>query len=170
MYISATSKRAVRSLLALFCLVIVGIQAFSNDLYAQVMLSCRPLKKIKITSPFGQRIHPVTRTMSFHNGIDLAASADTVYSMIGGTVRDIGCHRHLGRFISLGNGSIEIIYGHLSRVLVHPGQQLPAGTSIGITGRTGRVTGEHLHLSVRFEGQYLDPLKFISALVQEFEY
>ncbi|OOG19652.1 hypothetical protein BWD42_06995 [Sphingobacterium sp. CZ-UAM] len=125
-----------------------------------------PLNSLKITSDFGWRIHPLTGKLSFHSGVDLAASAQVVYSILPGIVESIGYHTNLGKFIRIDHGFVHSIYGHLSRIIVNNGQQLPAGFPIGITGTTGRTTGEHLHFSIRRKNIYINPWKFLRGLSQ----
>lgn len=123
-----------------------------------------PLPCLNVTSPFGQRIHPVTGRPDYHNGVDFAARSDPVFSVLDGTVKETGNHPNLGRYIRTLHGEVELIYGHLSRLLVSIGDTVMVGQPIGITGATGRVTGEHLHFSVKFNGKFLDPLKFLRRL------
>src|SRR5690606_9645482 len=123
-----------------------------------------PLPRLNVTSPFGQRIHPVTGRPDYHNGVDFAARSDPVLSVLDGTVKETGNHPNLGKYIRTLHGEVELIYGHLSRLLVSTGDTVYVGQPIGITGATGRVTGEHLHFSVKFKGKYLDPLKFLHSL------
>jgi murein DD-endopeptidase MepM/ murein hydrolase activator NlpD len=125
-----------------------------------------PLANYKISSGFGWRTHPVTGKPSFHNGIDLAACAQVVHSILPGTVESTGYHEYLGNFVRIDHGFVYSIYGHLSRITVINGQYIPAGFPIGITGNTGRTTGEHLHFSMRRKNIYIDPWKFLQALIQ----
>jgi murein DD-endopeptidase MepM/ murein hydrolase activator NlpD len=53
------------------------------------------------------------------------------------------------------------IYMHMSSIEVRAGQQLKKGTRLGLTGATGRVTGPHLHMGVRWNDAYLDPTKLL---------
>src|SRR5690606_37941273 len=112
-----------------------------------------PLPCLNVTSPFGQRIHPVTGRPDYHNGVDFAARSDPVFSVLDGTVKETGNHLNLGRYIRTLHGEVELIYGHLSRLLVSTGDTVTVGQPIGITGATGRVTGKHLHFSVKFNGK-----------------
>ncbi|MDN8834145.1 M23 family metallopeptidase, partial [Staphylococcus aureus] len=82
-----------------------------------------------------------------HKGVDLAARCDPVLSVMEGTVSSTGFNPILGSFIRIKHGEFQSIYGHLSYILVTPGDSVTAGQFIGITGSTGRVTGEHLHFS-----------------------
>lgn len=124
-----------------------------------------PLEKYKISSDFGWRKHPLTGKQNFHNGVDLAAHAQIVRSIMPGKVQFIGFHKILGKFIRIDHGFICSIYGHLSQIIVRSGQVIPSGFPLGITGSTGRTTGEHLHLSIRSEDTYIDPLKFLQGLL-----
>jgi murein DD-endopeptidase MepM/ murein hydrolase activator NlpD len=127
-------------------------------------LFCLPLKHLSITSEFGYRIHPITKAYKFHSGIDLRAHQDTVYAIISGRTT-IGYHQGLGINIKIANNGLEIIYGHLSQVLMT--DSVAAGDAIAITGTTGRSTGEHLHLAIRYKNSYLDPLKFLYELTRK---
>jgi murein DD-endopeptidase MepM/ murein hydrolase activator NlpD len=124
-------------------------------------LICLPLTNLYITSSFGYRRHPVTRIYAFHNGIDFRARSDTVYALMEGTVNCTGYDSLLGISINIRHEGFTSVYGHLSQVFVTPQEPVEAGQPIGITGKTGRVTGEHLHFSIRFRGHYVDPLEFI---------
>jgi len=68
----------------------------------------------------------------------------------------------LGIYIKIASDDLEITYGHLSQVLAI--DSVNSGDPIGISGATGRVTGEHLHLSMKYRGQYIDPLEFLYEL------
>ena len=124
-----------------------------------------PLKHLKQTSGFGWRIHPITGEFQFHEGIDLAARNDTVFSIMNGVVTKIGNNPLIGNYILITHaGDVQSIYGHLSIIAVLPDDQVTAGQPIGITGATGRVTGEHLHFSIKYHGHELSPLAFLCGL------
>ncbi|MGO3806915.1 MAG: M23 family metallopeptidase [Sphingobacterium sp.] len=120
-----------------------------------------PLKEIHVTSAFGPRVHPVTKKRSFHSGVDLKARAATIYSVLHARVCATGNHPLLGLYVKTNSSGIGITYGHLSRIIARKGELLAAGSPIGISGSTGRVTGEHLHLSMQYNGSYLPPLEFL---------
>ena len=123
-----------------------------------------PLKHLSITSGFGYRIHPITKQNQFHNGIDLKARSDTVFAIANG-VASIGYNELIGLYVKITDGQFSCVYGHLSQFLVS-NSLVTAGTPIAITGATGRVTGEHLHLTLKYRGDYLDPLKFLYELIK----
>ncbi len=126
---------------------------------------CLPLKHLTLSSPYGYRIHPVTGQYQFHNGIDLRAVHDTVYAVFDGEAA-VKYDELLGLSVSIRNQDLACIYGHLSELLISSGE-VSAGQPIAITGSTGRVTGEHLHFSVRYKNQYIDPLQFLNVLFNQ---
>ena len=128
-------------------------------------LFCLPLKHIALNSPFGYRIHPVTGEFTFHSGVDLHARHDTVFAVLAGRIAVVTVNNYLGVFIRIRHSEFQSIYGHLSQVFVIPGDTVNAGTPIAITGATGRVTGEHLHFSIKYKQRFIDPLAFLNALL-----
>jgi len=120
-----------------------------------------PLNSMKVNSAFGKRNHPVTHENDFHQGIDLRARNEPVFSFSAGKVSGVGFNPVLGKFIRIDHSGLESIYGHLSVILVQKDQAVRSGELIAVTGSTGRVTGEHLHFSLRSNGVYIDPVNFI---------
>jgi murein DD-endopeptidase MepM/ murein hydrolase activator NlpD len=59
------------------------------------------------------------------------------------------------------------IYMHLSKIEVEAGNKLEKGERLGLSGQTGRVTGPHLHMGVRWNGTYLDPTKLLGLTLAE---
>ncbi|MFA6084747.1 M23 family metallopeptidase [Mucilaginibacter sp.] len=132
-------------------------------------LVCLPLKHLKINSGYGYRIHPLTGKYAMHEGVDLKARHDTVYAILSGLVRSTGYDNGLGINIRLAHGAVESIYGHLSQIFVIPTDSVTAGEPIGITGATGHVTGEHLHLSICYRHKNINPIKFLYELLKKQE-
>ena len=116
-----------------------------------------PLEQIHVTSPYGKRKDPFTGKASHHCGIDLKARNEEVKAMFDGYVESIGQDSRSGRFIVLRHGNYLISYCHLSQVSAREGEELLAGDVVGITGNTGRSTGEHLHITCRLNGERIDP-------------
>ncbi|WP_431293346.1 M23 family metallopeptidase [Pedobacter sp. P26] len=123
-----------------------------------------PLKSLKLTSPFGGRIHPVTGKSDFHRGIDLSARCEPVLAVLPGVVSAAGFDPILGNYIKIEHGDIQSIYGHLRMACVRVGDLVEAGSFLGITGSTGRSTGEHLHFALKFQGCYVDPLRYLMRI------
>lgn len=97
-----------------------------------------------------------------HNGIDLALrTGDPVRSMFPGVVRFAGSYSSYGRLVVVRHhNGLETYYAHLHRIKVAVGQEVDAGTLIGLGGNTGRSTGPHLHFEARFKGMPIDPMRF----------
>ena len=116
-----------------------------------------PLKRIKVTSPFGMRKDPFTGKRRMHNGIDLRARNDEVYAMFPGVVKKVGYDKRSGNYVTLRHGDYTVSYCHLSRVTVKEKTPVLAGDVVGITGNTGRSTGEHLHITLKVDLKYINP-------------
>jgi len=128
-------------------------------------LSSLPLANIKLTAGFGYRIHPVLGNLKFHNGIDLSARQANIYSVLHGTVVLSSYDKIIGNYVVVNHGLYETTYGHLAVRFVTVGDLVKAGTIIGRSGRTGRVTGEHLHFIVKYKGQSINPLPFLREIL-----
>lgn len=123
-----------------------------------------PVFPLWVTSPYGNRDHPVTGQQDFHGGVDLAASHSVIYAVLAGKVIDCTKNPFLGNFIRIAHGEIQSVYGHLSVILIRQGTRVKAGEPIGISGNTGRSTAEHLHFGLRYQNQPIHPLKFLLQL------
>lgn len=131
-----------------------------------ICLCCLPLRHLSVNSGYGYRIHPVTGKYTMHSGVDLKAGNDTVFAIMNGVAFQTGYDRLLGLHIRLNHpGEVSSIYGHLSQVWVVPGDTVSMGQAIGITGSTGRVTGEHLHFAITCHKLYINPIKFLYELL-----
>lgn len=119
-----------------------------------------PVDNIRISSPFGTRIHPILHTLLMHSGIDYAAPMGTpIYATADGVVESIGVRGGYGNTVMLRhNESVETLYGHMSAFApLTEGQTVAAGEVIGYVGMTGRATGPHVHYEVRINGQPVNP-------------
>ena len=116
-----------------------------------------------MSSPFGNRIHPILKRKILHAGIDIAAPNGTpVKSAAPGEVIYNGWLRGYGRVVVVDHGhGYSTLYAHLSASLVHEGQVVKAGANIARVGKTGNVTGYHLHFEVRQYGNPVDPIKYL---------
>ena len=139
----------------------------SLDNHNLMSLVALPLEKIHINSGFGMRRHPIYHKRIMHNGIDLSARYEKVYSMFPGTVIKVGQDSRSGKFVTVRTGDYTISYCHLSQQLVKENEIVNAGTNIAISGNTGASTGPHLHLTTKKDGQAINPtiiLDFIYSL------
>jgi murein DD-endopeptidase MepM/ murein hydrolase activator NlpD len=131
-----------------------------------------PMETLKVTSHFGYRSDPFNKAMKFHNGIDFSAKDNFVNAVLPGIVIYAGYRGGYGYCVELKHGDIHTLYAHLSYILVKHQQPIPAGEPIGISGTTGRSTGEHLHFSVINKGKFVDPLpllEYLSSILAESE-
>ncbi|MDR1724970.1 MAG: peptidoglycan DD-metalloendopeptidase family protein [Bacteroidales bacterium] len=109
-----------------------------------------------LTSHFGPR------RRGWHYGVDIALHVgDPIKAMFNGTVRVTKASRQSGGYGNLvvirHDNGLETYYGHLSRIDVESGQKVKAGDVIGLGGSTGRSSGPHLHLEIRYLGAALNP-------------
>jgi murein DD-endopeptidase MepM/ murein hydrolase activator NlpD len=104
-----------------------------------------------ISSRYGWRIHPITGTRRFHTGMDLAAPMGApVVAAISGRVVTADWLGGYGKTIVIQDGqNRQVLYGHLSEIMVGEGQIIEKGTIIGRVGSTGNSTGPHLHFEAR---------------------
>lgn len=130
----------------------------------ELVLASLPLEDFSLTSEFGYRSDPFSGETKFHRGIDLKANRSKVLSMLHGTVVSVGNDPLLGIFVKVQHGNYESIYGHLSQSLVEKGEHVLPGTILGISGSTGRATGDHLHLSIKKGKEYVNPVLFIQLI------
>lgn len=137
---------------------------FIKKLKARYMSVSYPLSKIKINSPYGYRKDPFSGKRKFHNGLDLHARSSKVLAMVAGEVVKVGQDRVSGKYVTLKHGSFTVSYCHLSRTLAYQGQKVRAGDTVGITGSTGRSTGEHLHITCKLHGNSIDPMIILNYI------
>ncbi|NEP00446.1 MAG: peptidoglycan DD-metalloendopeptidase family protein [Symploca sp. SIO2E9] len=105
-----------------------------------------------ISSRFGWRLHPISKTHKFHNGTDLAVPEGTpVIASASGRVATADFLRGYGLTVILRHEeeTQESLYGHLSEIFVEPDEWVAQGTVIGRAGNTGNSTGPHLHFEWR---------------------
>ena len=104
-----------------------------------------------------------TRWGSYHRGIDIARPSNyTIKAADNGTVSFAGWDGSYGRKVVINhNNGFQTVYAHLSSINVRVGQVVPAGSSIGVMGSTGRSTGVHLHFEVLHNGGNVNPLSYL---------
>ncbi|MDO4188048.1 MAG: peptidoglycan DD-metalloendopeptidase family protein [Lachnospiraceae bacterium] len=121
-------------------------------------------KYVRISDEYGNRTHPILGTQQFHNGIDLAAPGGSpILAAYDGEVVAADYSATMGNYVMINHGDgLITIYMHASALEVSKGQMVVRGEEIAKVGSTGRSTGNHLHFSVRENGSYVSPWKFIS--------
>ena len=121
-----------------------------------------PVKSGRITSKFGNRNHPVLKSVKFHRGVDIAVSLGTpVYAGIKGIVTFAGKRGNYGNLVEIeGSNGIKVRYAHLSKIDVIAGQRVSDGEKVAETGNTGMSTGPHLHYEIIVDDSPVNPLNF----------
>lgn len=111
-----------------------------------------------LTSNFGQRWGRE------HSGIDIGAdSGGEIYAAADGTVVFSGILGGYGNYIRIDHGNgVETAYGHCSSLVVGEGEKVSRGQLIAYVGSTGNSTGPHLHFEVRVNGEFRDPLEYVT--------
>ncbi len=118
-----------------------------------------PLNKIRVTSPFGKRLHPISGKWKMHHGIDYAGATGTpVYTVTSGVVISAGVNGGYGKEVRVKHpGGMISQYAHLHKIRVKRGQRVSRGRVIGTLGSTGYSTGPHLHFGVQKNGRWVNP-------------
>ncbi len=118
----------------------------------------------RISDDYGWRIHPILNTKQFHNGVDFAAPKGTkIFAAYDGVVVAATYSNTMGNYVMIDHGSgIYTIYMHASALYVAKGDVVAKGQHIAGVGTTGRSTGNHLHFSVRKNGNYVSPWDYLS--------
>ena len=123
-----------------------------------------PLPGKRLGSPFGQRVHPIFRSVRMHTGVDIGASTGTaIHAAEAGTVVSAGGMGGYGLATVIDHGGgIATLYAHQSRIDVSSGQRVTRGQVIGRVGCTGTCLGAHLHFEVRVNGRPVNPAPYIT--------
>ena len=118
------------------------------------------------TSSFGRRSVLNGQARSPHSGTDFRAATGTpVRAPNGGRVVLAADQYFSGNTVILDHGQgLFSFLAHLSRITVRDGQIVARGEEVGLSGATGRVTGPHLHWTVRLDGARVDPLSVLALL------
>ncbi|MFC3050951.1 M23 family metallopeptidase [Kordiimonas pumila] len=124
-----------------------------------------PVEEYYLSSRFGRRKDPLKHTWANHPGLDMAGWPGTpILATAPGKVVHSGWFGPYGKMIEIEHGNgFKTRYGHMSKLLVKKGEIVDLGKQIGEMGKTGRVTGSHLHYEIWFEGEVRDPLPFLKA-------
>lgn len=128
--------------------------------------------KSKITSKFGNRIHPKTKKYSNHKGIDIRADIGTdILAMADGVVTDSAIRNNFcGGTLKIDHGiidgkKIETRFCHLSNIPKKVGDKVKQGEVVAKSGQSGRVTGPHIHFEVIVDGQHVNPEPYYNGSV-----
>jgi murein DD-endopeptidase MepM/ murein hydrolase activator NlpD len=134
-----------------------------NQKFFAHLPAIKPMDGHYTINGFGMRIHPVLGVYRMHEGIDIISDVGTnVYATGDGVVTYAGrTQGGYGAVIEISHGyRYSSLYAHLSKILVRSGQQVKRGELIAKSGRSGLVSGPHLHYEIRFSGRKQNPVDF----------
>lgn len=121
-----------------------------------------PVRYAGVSSPFGNRYHPVLRRYILHTGVDLVAKYVPLRAAKSGVVTFAGNMSGYGKIIIIRHDNgYETRYAHLSVISTNVGEHVNQGDLIGKTGNSGRTTGAHLHFEIRQNGVPKNPMKYL---------
>ncbi len=118
-----------------------------------------------ITSYCGERQNPILKKQEFHDGLDIAVAEGTdVIAVRSGVVTEVRNSATYGKLLKYETiDGYEVMYAHLSAVLVQKGEKIRQEQIVAKSGNTGLSTGPHLHYSLFRHGESVDPLPFLSS-------
>jgi len=135
------------------------------------MVSCipaisplRPDGAYRLTSPFGYRSDPINGNSKMHTGMDFACNpGNPIYAVGDGVVESVSFELYgYGNSVMIDHGfGYKTRYAHMRTIYVAEGMKVRRGQNIGETGRSGRVTGPHLHYEVIYRGSYVNPINYL---------
>ena len=121
-----------------------------------------------VTSRFGWRVHPITGTERYHNGMDIDGyghDGDIIIACDAGVVVAAQWSDSYGNYVMIDHGNgMQTLYAHMSGMAVSYGTKVSQGQTIGYLGSTGWSTGTHCHLEVYVNGGRTDPEAYFSGM------
>ncbi len=120
---------------------------------------------IDVSSRYGPRANPFGQGHEFHNGIDFIVDRGTPVLATGpGRVEAAGYDGPNGNRVTIDHGfGYRSVYAHLSRASVKAGDEVERGDIVGLSGNTGRSSGPHLHYTLYYRGQTIDPARYVKS-------
>ena len=112
---------------------------------------------VELSLGYGEQTHPETGEQFFHHGIDFPVRYRMLAAVADGIVSGVGSDPVHGICQTIRYGEYEVTYGHLSNVYAQFGQRVKAGQTVALSG-------ERLHVGVRFKGEELNPIEFLTML------
>jgi murein DD-endopeptidase MepM/ murein hydrolase activator NlpD len=134
---------------------------------------------LRVSSYFGSRFSPITKTFQPHHGIDITPSdyvpnSEDIYiiATADGYIQDHWLnHKEYGEWVIIRHkNNIETHYAHMDECYVHEGDFVKKGDKIGTMGNSGQSTGRHLHYGVAINGAFVNPLDFLTSAYNFEEY
>ena len=119
----------------------------------------------RLMDGFGRRTDPFSGEGAFHKGVDISAPTGTVVrdAADGVVVQAEMVSGGMGRLVIVDHGGgLQTYYAHLSKIMVHAGQEVRCGDVVGQVGTSGRTTAPHLHWEVHVGGAPVNPHKYLA--------
>jgi len=135
----------------------------ANKAYFAALPALKPMQGLYSAYRFGMRMHPILGVMKNHKGLDIHGNVGTKVVASGDGIVAMAGHSGggYGNIVVINHGyGYQTLYAHLSKVLVRPGKRVERGDLIARSGRSGLVSGPHLHYEVRRNGISMDPTDF----------
>lgn len=131
----------------------------------EVTPSILPVEKngISLSSNFGWRENPFTKSKEFHAALDISGHTGAkIFAPARGIVLKTGYNERIGKFIVIRHtDGIKTLFAHLSHIYAEDGKEVKRGERIGLMGNSGLSTSSHLHYMVIKEGRAVNPLEYI---------
>lgn len=127
----------------------------------------------RLSSPFGYRSDPILGIGKRHTGMDFACPpGNPIYATGDGTVITVKEERRgYGKHVEVDHGFGYVTrYAHMSRIDVVEGQKVKRGDCLGLSGRSGRITGPHLHYEVIYRHDYVNPYHYMDLSIPSKDY
>ncbi len=123
-----------------------------------------PVKYVKLTSPYGMRMHPIHNVWMMHTGVDLGAPAGRdIWATRGGVVVTADSSEAYGNYVIIDHGDgFRSLYAHMTHYVVEEGQLVGQGQKIGEVGSTGYSNGPHLHFEIHYNGSTVNPAEYVN--------
>lgn len=126
-----------------------------------------------LSSPFGYRSDPLLGFRKRHTGMDFACPpGNPIYATGDGVVVKVAHERKgYGNHIEIDHGfGYKTRYAHMSKTYVTLGQKVSRGDCIGLSGRSGRCTGPHLHYEIMYRKDYVNPILYMDLSISAQDY
>ena len=119
----------------------------------------------KASSGFGYRIHPITHTVKYHYGTDIAVGSGTeILAFADGIVAVSAFEKGYGNYVVIEHeDGYKTLYAHCAKLLVSAGDIVEKGQAVATVGSTGQTTGPHLHFELMYNDVYLNPEFYINS-------
>ena len=137
----------------------------NEDIKQNSTVRGRPVTWGWLSSPYGQRVDPITGKTAWHSGVDFAGrDGSDVIAVASGVVTYAGPRSGYGKMIEISHANgLTTRYAHHKDLNVNSGDVVKKGEQIGVMGSSGRSTGPHVHFEVLKNGRTVDPAAYVSA-------